>query len=429
MKKDLSIIIPVKNEGGNISALLGELKCVADGLGVDYEIVVVDGCSDDDTVSLARALADKVIVQKEPGYGNALKEAFSASSGEYMLTMDGDLSHSPGFIRDIYGRKDSADLVIASRYVPGGRAIMPRWRKLLSIILNRVFSRVLSLPIRDISSGFRLYRSDILKGMDLRREDFSILEEIAILMWDRGYRVAEVPFTYNPRAEGRSKAKLWAFGLSYMRTIFSMWKIRNSYETADYDERAYDSIIPFQRYWQRRRYSIIKGLVGEGGAVLDIGCGSSRIIGSLPRAVGLDLALNKLRYLRKTNSRLVNASIFALPFRAGSFDFVICSEVIEHVPFDASLFDGFSSLLKEGGVLIVGTPDYGRLSWRVIERIYGLVLPNAYKDEHITHYDSRQLKRLLAEKGFLIEKCAYVFGSELIIRARKGPRSCPPGAA
>ena len=167
MKKNLSIIIPVKNEGGDISSLLRKVRRVADDLHADYEIVVVDGLSEDDTVAHAPPLADRVIQQKEPGYGNALKEAFALAAGEYIVTMDGDLSHSPEFIREMYLQRDSAELLLASRYVPGGRAIMPSWRKYLSFILNRVFSRALSLPIRDISSGFVIEECAYVFGSEL----------------------------------------------------------------------------------------------------------------------------------------------------------------------------------------------------------------------------------------------------------------------
>lgn len=226
-KKELSVIIPVKNEGMNIKSLLQGLSSTLKELNTAHEIIVVDGKSDDETVAQAKGWADRVIIQKSPGYGNALKEGFKIATGERILTMDGDLSHPAEFIQSMYQKREEAELVIASRYIPGGRAEMPGWRKILSKALNIAFSALLSLPIRDISSGFRLYKASALKRLELKNKDFSILEEIAIKMLNHGDRIKEVPFTYKPRIHGRSKAKLIVFGKSYLITAYSMWKLKH----------------------------------------------------------------------------------------------------------------------------------------------------------------------------------------------------------
>jgi len=419
MKTNLSIIIPAKNEGTNVEPLLREIRQNLDDLKIVYEVIVVDGWSTDNTVAQARLYADRVIAQKTPGYGNAFKEGLGAASGDYILTMDGDLSHPPPVISLLYRRREEAEMIIASRWIKGGSATMPVWRKFLSRCLNIAFSRVLFLPIRDLSSGFRIYRSDILAGLDLQAYDFSILEEIAIKIWNRGYRIKEIPFSYLPRLQGRSKARPLNLAKSYLRTISSMWKLRNSCEAADYDDRAFNSIIPPQRYWQRKRFRIVKKYIASTQGVLDIGCGSSNIIKSLDRALGLDISLIKLRYLRSFHTRLTNASIFSLPFARQTFRGIICSEVIEHVPFKREIFRELNRVLDNDGILILGTPDYDRASWRVIEFLYGLLMPNAYKDEHITHYTFGRLEQILQEHGFRIEEHTYIAGSELIIKARK----------
>ena len=226
--KILTIIIPVKNEGKNIKLLLKSLKETLGKLGVTHEIIVIDGNSDDDTVSQARGLAQRVLIQNKPGYGNALKEGFSIAEGQYILTMDGDLSHPTEFIQSMYQKRKEAELIIASRYVKGGQASMPLWRRILSHILNKAFAVILSLPIKDISSGFRLYQVKALSKLTLKNQDFSILEEIAIKMWNRGDRIKEIPFYYKPRIHGRSKVKLLIFGKSYLTTIYSMWKLKHS---------------------------------------------------------------------------------------------------------------------------------------------------------------------------------------------------------
>src|SRR5207249_11216011 len=128
--------------------------------------------------------------------------------------------------------------------------------------------------------------------------------------------------------------------------------------------RAYDSVIPLQRYWQRGRYRAITQLASGSHQVLDVGCGSSRIIGAIPGMIGLDIQLHKLRYARRYGNALVHGSIFELPFADGSFDCVICSEVVEYIPAQEKPFDELARVLKTGGRLSLGTPDYYPWPWR-----------------------------------------------------------------
>jgi SAM-dependent methyltransferase len=228
-----------------------------------------------------------------------------------------------------------------------------------------------------------------------------------------------VPFRYKARVAGRSHARLFTFAISYLRTFLAMWRLRNSIASSDYDGRAYDSMIPLQRYWQRGRYQAITRLAAGFHDVLDVGCGSSRILGAIPGMIGLDIQLHKLRYARRYGNPLVHGSIFELPFADASFDCVICSEVIEHIPAQEKPFDELTRVLKTGGRLILGTPDYDRWRWRALEWLYGRLSPGGYADEHITHYSQANLGPYLQGKGFAIESVDYVGGSEMIFSLKK----------
>jgi ubiquinone/menaquinone biosynthesis C-methylase UbiE len=285
--------------------------------------------------------------------------------------------------------------------------------------LNRTYARALSLPLKDLSSGFRLYRSDVLRGITLHSRDFDVLEEILIRVHSEGWRIREVPFRYMSRGAGRSHARLFKFGWAYLKTLIRMWQLRNSVESADYDYRAFDSPIWLQRYWQRKRHQIILGFAGSHEALLDIGCGSSRIILDLPHAVGLDVQHRKLRWLRPRHPKVVRATCECLPFPDGQFDAVINSEVIEHVPDNPAILTEMRRILKPGGTLVLGTPDYSRRLWLVLEWIYGKVLPGAYAHEHITHFSYASLKKRLIENQFEVLECKYVGYCEMIFKARK----------
>ena len=223
---DLAVIIPAWNERENIEDLVPAVQKVTDGLGIRAQIIVVDGGSHDGTAEAAVRLGARALSQRERGYGGALLAGFESVAAPYVVTMDADLSHPPTFIADLWARREQAELIIASRYVPGGKAVMSRSRRVLSGILNSVFRMALRLPVRDLSSGFRLYRQEALKQLHLHSRDFDVLEEILVLVYRQGWRVLEVPFYYMPRQSGSSHAKLIRFGWAYLKTLARMWRLR-----------------------------------------------------------------------------------------------------------------------------------------------------------------------------------------------------------
>jgi dolichol-phosphate mannosyltransferase len=105
---------------------------------------------------------------------------------------------------------------------------MPTLRRLLSKLLNGVFSRVLGLPVRDLSSGFRIYRRQALQGIAARGDYFDVLPEIIALAYIQGLRIREIPFHYHPREAGVSKARIVKFIPSYARTLLRCWRAKRA---------------------------------------------------------------------------------------------------------------------------------------------------------------------------------------------------------
>jgi dolichol-phosphate mannosyltransferase len=225
---DLSVMIMTRNEAGCIGDAVTGVKSVCDRMDLSYEVIVVDGASTDATAEVAAQAGAEVIQQKLPGYGGALVAGFERAKGERILTQDADLSHPPEFIQSMWDAAQENDMVIASRYVPGGKATMPVVRYLLSSILNRVFGFVLRIPILDMSSGFRLYRKSVLDTIDTFSPNFDMLQHILVGIYRAGYKVKEVPFHYQPRKEGASKARVFAFGISYIKTLWTLRKIKDT---------------------------------------------------------------------------------------------------------------------------------------------------------------------------------------------------------
>ncbi len=416
---DVSVVLPVLNESENLRQLLPRLNDLLRHQGLSFEVVIVDGGSHDDTVKVASAFGARVIAQQGTGFGAALREGLAAAKGEYIITLDADMSHDPGYVAKMWRARRQADIIIASRYVRGGVAYTSTLRRVLSRALNSALRIFLAVPVKDLSSGFRLYHRQVFENLDIEGINFEVQEEILIKAYCRGFTIAEIPFTYFPRDQGRSHARLIRFGLDLGRSALKLWRLRNSIASADYDERAFYSWIPMQRWWQRRRHRVITSWARALGRTLDIGCGSSVIIQSLNHAIGLEIDAGKTRYLSRRGVNVLRGSAFALPFKDETFDCVISSQVIEHIPFAESLFTEMWRVLRPGGTLIIGTPDYATWTWRIVEPIYGFVIPGGYRDEHITHYTRESLSQILSRNRFIYEDATYVFSGELIMRWRK----------
>jgi len=418
---DLSVVIPSLNEARNLARHLPLLRESLDELGVSWQVIVVDGDSGDDTRSVVTEAGAKYVLEPAPGYGTAIVRGITEADGAYVITMDADLSHPVQFVRQLWEARHGADIIIASRYVEGGKAEQPWLRFQLSRVLNGFFRAGLSFPVNDMSSGFRLYRKELFRDLDLTFTNFVILVEVLLRAYQKGMHIREVPFHYRPRTEGTSHARVIKFGMDYLRLFHRMWRIRNSIEFPDYDWRAYNSRIPLQRYWQRTRHRLVTGFVPSSVSTLDVGCGSSKILADLPDAVGLDIRHEKLAFMRKTNRLLVQGDGCKLPFADGAFECVICSQVIEHVPDEnGRLIDELTRVLEPDGTLVLGTPDYGRWEWRVTEKIYNLVAPGAYGEEHVTRYSFASVRETLLARGYKIADYAYICRGELIVCARKG---------
>ena len=138
-----------------------------------------------------------------------------------------------------------------------------------------------------------------------------------------------------------------------------------------------------------------------------------------PQVVGIDPQRRKLRFMRSPGRRLVNASTFAQPFKDDSFDVVVSSQVIEHLPPDPVIFSELVRCLRPTGTLVLGTVDYGGWQWPLIERAYAIAKPTGYAHEHITHYTRASLFALLHQLGLEVLDHSYILGGEVIIKATK----------
>ncbi|MBK7972533.1 MAG: glycosyltransferase [Deltaproteobacteria bacterium] len=322
---DLTIVLPTRNEAGNLRALFDGLAALANESRLSYEVLVVDGGSEDGTAELAASLGARVHRQEGAGYGAALAEAFRRVRGRHVVTMDADLSHSPFVIRDLYRRRLEADVLIASRYVRHGFSETDPLRAWLSRVLNGVFRVALDLPYLDLSSGYRLYRRQALDELELRSRDFDVLIEILVRVHNRGFRIAEVPFHYRPRRYGESNARLVKFAMSYLEDPRPHARPRASPEAADFED------CGLQRQPAAARVAPRQVPMGDGASRGRVrACrshgGPDPVARGCHSRWGFDCSLPKLRYRQLLGRRLVQGELIRLPFADRTFDAVAAFE-------------------------------------------------------------------------------------------------------
>ncbi len=206
---DLTMVVPTYNERDRLAELVSRLFEAANATGVALELVIVDDNSPDGTGPLADELARthrmKVIHRAgKLGLGTAVVEGFAAATADVVGVMDADFSHPPALVPRMLAafRSTRADVLVASRYVPGGST--PNWpfkRRLLSRVAC-LLARPLS-PIRDAASGFFLIRSEIARSVTIKAGGFKICLELIVRGWPT--RLVELPYQFDDRELGESK--------------------------------------------------------------------------------------------------------------------------------------------------------------------------------------------------------------------------------
>ena len=213
-----------------MTVLLPALHATLAGVGVSYEIVVADTETPRDDTPGVCARNNAIYLPRQGGslYSHAVRTALAASRGRWVVFMDADGSHGPSFIEQLWAAREGADLVIASRYIAGGKTDNPAILILMSLAVNVVFRVVLGLRCADVSNSFRLYRGDDVRALHLECENFDIVEEILVkLYFSRpSYRLKEIPFNFEKRKAGKTKRNLVAFSFSYLGTLVRLWRLK-----------------------------------------------------------------------------------------------------------------------------------------------------------------------------------------------------------
>jgi dolichol-phosphate mannosyltransferase len=207
-------VIPTYNECENIRRLIPEVLAQDPEL----DVVVVDDRSPDGTGAVVEELARTdsrvhlVTRDRREGLGPAYKTGFAwalAHGADLIVQMDADFSHAPSMLPRFFTEIADADLVLGSRYLGGITVVnWPIERLLISYFGNAYVRRVLGLPLRDATGGFKCWRRSALEAVNLgsvRSNGYAFQIEMSYRAWRRGLRIHEIPIIFMDRTTGDSK--------------------------------------------------------------------------------------------------------------------------------------------------------------------------------------------------------------------------------
>lgn len=208
------VVIPTYNESENAPILIREVLAQDPSL----HLLIVDDNSPDGTAAVveeAMAAEPRLHLHVRPGklgLGTAYLAGFRYGlehGYDAILTMDGDRSHNPRYLPELVNAMGEHDMVIGSRYRPGGSIVnWPFYRRVLSGFANLYTRTLLRLPVHDCTSGYRCYSREVLETVDpfdIQFSGYSFLEEMVWRVHQAGFRIGEVPIVFETRYAGMSK--------------------------------------------------------------------------------------------------------------------------------------------------------------------------------------------------------------------------------
>jgi glycosyltransferase involved in cell wall biosynthesis len=218
----ISVVIPVFNEELTIGNVIERLAAVMQKIGFKYEIIAVDDCSTDKSLEISKNQNAQVFsLKKHMGKGYALRAGFAKAKGDITTTIDSDGSHRPEELPRLLAPilRNKADLVIGSRYL----SQKPVATKKLNAAGVRLFNLLIKILTRaevsDSQSGYRVMKSAVLRSMSLKSSEYEIESEMLVKTARQGFRVIEVPISFEQRTYGTSRLDPMVDGFKILLSI------------------------------------------------------------------------------------------------------------------------------------------------------------------------------------------------------------------
>jgi len=374
----LSIMVPVYNEKHVVEASLRRVLTLDHPLISSLEVIVVDDQSTDGTWEILQRLSNNdsrlVLLRNERnlGKGAAIRKAIEHSTGEISIIHDADLEYDPTDIPSLLVpfAKEGADAVFGSRYLsaPYRRALMHR-HTTINKILTSASNWLTDLSLTDLETCYKAIKTDLLKSIPIRSNDFRFEVEITFKLAKRGARVFEAPIRYLPRTREEGKKIKPQDGVLAIMAMLRYWFIDDLYTEDEYGS----SILSGLKHARRLNFWIGKTLRPFiGNRVLEVGAGIATFTGQfIPREfyVAADSNPHCLRYLQtfsfgKPYLHVLHMNPSDPEHFEGlqqSFDTALVVNVLDRVADDQAVLKNIWSTLEPGGRALVFVPQNPKL--------------------------------------------------------------------
>jgi glycosyltransferase involved in cell wall biosynthesis len=370
----LSILMPVYNERTVVERSIAQVLNAPLPENMERELVIVDDRSTDGTWDILTRLAEDAPAIRlyrhavNQGKGAAVRTAIQYATGDFSLVQDADLEYDPGeYPRLMRPLLDGhADAVFGSRYLAGEQTrVLAFWHSVINKTLTTLSNMFCNLNLTDMETCYKAFRTDLLKSIPIRSDRFGFEPEIVMKCAKRKLRIYEVPISYHGRTYEEGKKIGWRDGVKAMGTVLRFWLIDDLY-IEPYGRGLLNNLTGTPQYlsWITR---ILRRHLGD--TVLEVGAGIGNITGRLMgRRVQymaaekdpLHLHALRNRFLRTPNVcvRSLDAAVPAdFDSLAGSFDTVLCLNVLEYLAAPEATVEALSRTLKPNGAMLVLVPQ------------------------------------------------------------------------
>jgi len=421
----LSILIPVYNERTMVERSLAQVLAAPLPENMDRELIIVDDCSTDGTSEILDRLAAREpgirLIRKKvnEGKGAAVRTAIQEAQGDFCIVQDADLEYDPAeYPRLLRPLLDGhADAVFGSRYLAGEQTrVLPFWHSMINMFCN--------LKLTDMETGYKVFRTDLLKSIPIRSNRFGFEPEITMKAAKRKLRIYEVPISYHGRTYEEGKKIGWKDGVKALGVILRGWVLDDLY-VEPYGRAFLNNLTGTPQYlsWLAR---VLRPYLGD--TILELGAGIGNLAGRLMgRRLHYAATEKDPLYLHSLNNRFLrtpNVSVRKLdPERpedfaeaGGPFDTVLCVNVLEYAADPGALIESAKQVLKTGGSLVLLAPQ-GPGLYGSLDRTLG----------HLRRFSRSELSAMLEKHGFKVQRMvnlnkistpAWWFYGKLLHRSR-----------